>query len=183
MAQDSGAPRFTAIEEVKPRPYPIVPIPPSAWTPAGAKVVWARMAAHPWMLDDRAKGQFKGLMRGTLDGKVHWFELGKGLGLAHVYGGEEDGVADINVEMFGNRRRFLRVFGKSSTCRSIWVEAIMKWLKLRKLRAHVAVKNTATVRLIERCGFVREGWLRKEWIINGQPEDVYVYGLLRDEVK
>lgn len=44
-----------------------------------------------------------------------------------------------------------------------------------------ALTNSASARAIERVGAVREGVLRKAAKLFGQPDDVVVYGLLRDE--
>lgn len=52
---------------------------------------------------------------------------------------------------------------------------------LRRLEAQVNPANTASVHLLERLGFSREGLLRQRWVDKGQAYDVAAYGLLRDE--
>lgn len=54
-------------------------------------------------------------------------------------------------------------------------------LGLRRLEADVNPLNLASVRLLERLGFVREGLLRQRWITKGQVSDSLLFGLLRDE--
>jgi RimJ/RimL family protein N-acetyltransferase len=54
-------------------------------------------------------------------------------------------------------------------------------MELRKLEANVEAKNAASGGLLRHLGFTREGVLRERWIINGEPMDAEVYGLLRSE--
>ena len=54
-------------------------------------------------------------------------------------------------------------------------------LGLRRLEADVDPRNTASLRLLERLGFVREGHLRERWILGGEIQDAVFYGLLRRE--
>lgn len=53
-------------------------------------------------------------------------------------------------------------------------------LKLHRLEAGVMPSNHTSYKLLERCGFVREGLLRKNVHINGRWEDHYIYGLLNE---
>lgn len=50
---------------------------------------------------------------------------------------------------------------------------------LRKLAAFVHVDNAASRKVLEASGFVCEGVLREEYLIDGKPVDEAVYGLLR----
>jgi hypothetical protein len=172
--------RFTSLEEVPRRPFPIRPIPAAWWTPEKARDVWGRMASYNWMLSDTAKEEFEFVFRETMAGRIHWFELGRGLGIAHVYG-IENGVGCVNVEFFGNKREFFRVFGSGKSIRDSWIKSVMMLLKLRKLRAFIVNENQRSRRLALRMGFEEEGLLKKEWIIRGRPVDVWVYGLLGEE--
>lgn len=54
-------------------------------------------------------------------------------------------------------------------------------LGIRRLEAEVNPANAASVRVLERLGFTREGLLRQRWVTEGQAYDVAVYGLLRHE--
>ncbi len=56
-------------------------------------------------------------------------------------------------------------------------------LGLRRLEADVNPLNGASVRLLERLGFVREGLLRQRWVTKGVLGDSALYGLLRDEAR
>jgi len=54
-------------------------------------------------------------------------------------------------------------------------------LKLRRLEADVDPGNAASLRILERMGFVREGLLRERWDVGGQIGDTAFLGLLARE--
>ena len=54
-------------------------------------------------------------------------------------------------------------------------------LGLRRLEAEIDPRNTASLRLIERLGFTREGLLRQRWVAKGAARDVVIHGLLAHE--
>jgi RimJ/RimL family protein N-acetyltransferase len=54
-------------------------------------------------------------------------------------------------------------------------------LKLHRLEADVDPRNTRSIRLLERFGFQREGFLRERWLVAGGVQDTAFYGLLRRE--
>lgn len=56
-------------------------------------------------------------------------------------------------------------------------------LGLRRLEADVNPLNGASVRLLERLGFAREGLLRQRWVTKGEVCDSLIYGLLREEAR
>lgn len=51
-------------------------------------------------------------------------------------------------------------------------------LALRRVEADIDPRNTASCRLAERLGFVREGLLRERWHVAGELCDTAMYGLL-----
>ena len=63
--------------------------------------------------------------------------------------------------------------------------ALLKWgfetFDIEKIWAHIRTNNPAIFRVVEKLGFVIEGTLRQDAIINGQRIDLYHIGLLRDE--
>ena len=65
------------------------------------------------------------------------------------------------------------------------VEAIIhygfKLMNLNRIEALVATYNTASLRLLEKNGFVREGVLRNHYYINGVFEDSIVFSKLHEE--
>jgi ribosomal-protein-alanine N-acetyltransferase len=52
---------------------------------------------------------------------------------------------------------------------------------LSRLFAHVFASNPSSIRVLEKCGFVREGVLRQHARKDGVPLDEYVYGWLVGE--
>lgn len=61
--------------------------------------------------------------------------------------------------------------------------ALIRWafdtLDLNRIQAETDTRNTASARVLEKLGFVREGTLREDCIVNGDVSDTWVYGLLR----
>jgi RimJ/RimL family protein N-acetyltransferase len=56
-------------------------------------------------------------------------------------------------------------------------------LGLRRIEADVDPRNAASIRLLEKLGFRREGHLRQRWRVGDEVQDSLFYGLLRDERK
>jgi ribosomal-protein-alanine N-acetyltransferase len=65
------------------------------------------------------------------------------------------------------------------------VAAVLGWTfrpdRVNRVHAFVRVDNQRSERLLERCGFVREGCLRSYRVCRGQPHDFFIYGLLRSD--
>jgi ribosomal-protein-alanine N-acetyltransferase len=63
--------------------------------------------------------------------------------------------------------------------------AVLQWafetLDLNRVQAETDTRNTASARVLEKLGFVREGTLREDCVVNGDVSDSWVYGLLRRE--
>ena len=54
-------------------------------------------------------------------------------------------------------------------------------LGLRRLEADVDPRHARSIGLLEKLGFVREGFLRERWNVNGEIQDALFYGLLAKE--
>ncbi|HKX44784.1 MAG TPA: GNAT family N-acetyltransferase [Burkholderiaceae bacterium] len=54
-------------------------------------------------------------------------------------------------------------------------------LDLNRVQAETDTRNKASSRVLEKLGFVREGTLREDCIVDGEVSDSWVYGLLRRE--
>jgi len=61
------------------------------------------------------------------------------------------------------------------------VDKVFAETELRRLIAFVHDQNLASCRVLEKLGFQEEGLLREHYVINGEPKDEVVYGLLRRE--
>jgi RimJ/RimL family protein N-acetyltransferase len=55
-------------------------------------------------------------------------------------------------------------------------------LGLRRFEADIDPRNAASLALAERLGFIREGYLRERWLVNGEVCDSVVFGLLASEL-
>ncbi|WP_245601650.1 GNAT family N-acetyltransferase [Hamadaea tsunoensis] len=63
--------------------------------------------------------------------------------------------------------------------------ALLGWafetLDLNRVQSETDTRNGASARVLEKLGFVREGTLREDCVVNGDVSDSWVYGLLRRE--
>jgi [ribosomal protein S5]-alanine N-acetyltransferase len=63
--------------------------------------------------------------------------------------------------------------------------ALLEWafdtLDLNRVQAEADTRNRASGRVLEKLGFVLEGTLREDCVVNGDVSDSWVYGLLRRE--
>jgi len=61
--------------------------------------------------------------------------------------------------------------------------ALLQWafdtLDLNRMQAETDTRNTASSRVLEKLGFIREGRLREDCVVDGEVSDTWVYGLLR----
>jgi len=61
--------------------------------------------------------------------------------------------------------------------------ALLDWafhtLDLNRVQAETDTRNLASARVLEKLGFVREGELREDCIVNGDVSDSWIFGLLR----
>ncbi|MFI6480883.1 GNAT family N-acetyltransferase [Nonomuraea sp. NPDC050663] len=67
------------------------------------------------------------------------------------------------------------------------MQALLGWgfdtLDLNRVQAEADTRNVASARVLEKVGFVREGTLREDCVVDGVVSDSWVYGLLRREWK
>ena len=54
-------------------------------------------------------------------------------------------------------------------------------LEMHRIEADVDPRNASSIRMLERLGFQREGYLRERWQVNGEIQNALFYGLLRPE--
>ncbi|MFB7513021.1 GNAT family N-acetyltransferase [Streptomyces sp. NPDC056144] len=61
--------------------------------------------------------------------------------------------------------------------------AVLRWafdtLDLNRVQAEADTRNAASARVLEKLGFLHEGTLREDCVVNGDVSDSWVYGLLR----
>jgi RimJ/RimL family protein N-acetyltransferase len=65
------------------------------------------------------------------------------------------------------------------------VLAVLRWgfaeLALNRVHAFVMTTNARSIRLLEQCGFSREGTLREFRIARGEPKDFHLYATLAQD--
>jgi ribosomal-protein-alanine N-acetyltransferase len=78
--------------------------------------------------------------------------------------------------------------GRSFVGRGVMTEAIecllpfaFDGLRLHRLEAAIQPTNVPSMRVLEKCGFVREGYARRYLKINGEWQDHVLYGLLAED--
>lgn len=54
-------------------------------------------------------------------------------------------------------------------------------LNLHRIEADIDPRNGASLTSVERLGFIKEGYLRERWIVDGEICDTSLYGLLRSD--
>ena len=63
--------------------------------------------------------------------------------------------------------------------------ALLQWafdtLDLNRVQAETDTRNAASARVLEKLGFVWDGTLREDCVVNGEVSDSWVYGLIRRE--
>ncbi|QIX26389.1 GNAT family N-acetyltransferase [Nocardioides sp. JQ2195] len=63
--------------------------------------------------------------------------------------------------------------------------ALLRWafdtLDLNRVQAEADTRNLASRRVLEKLGFVQEGTLREDCVVDGDVSDSWVFGLLRRE--
>ncbi|MEX2271501.1 MAG: GNAT family protein [Vicinamibacterales bacterium] len=72
-------------------------------------------------------------------------------------------------------------YGYASDALTTLLRFAFEQLDLHRIEADPDPQNVASIRLIERQGFKREGYLRERYFLNGEPQAALAYGLLRRE--
>lgn len=67
----------------------------------------------------------------------------------------------------------------TTVVRNVCAFAFNKW-GLVKIEAHVFAGNPASARVLEKCGFVQEGFLRKHFFKDGRFLDVRLFALVKE---
>jgi len=80
---------------------------------------------------------------------------------------------EVSCKYWGN--------GYATEALSAFVDWVFKNTKLRRIIASVVAENLASVKVLEKNHFVREGVLRESAMHNNKIYDDYVYGLLKKE--
>ncbi|WP_409298499.1 GNAT family N-acetyltransferase [Peribacillus sp. SCS-26] len=68
--------------------------------------------------------------------------------------------------------------GAATEALSLLLHFAFETLKLRRVEAGVSPENAASIRVLEKAGFIREGLMREYLLINGRWKDHYLYAAL-----
>jgi ribosomal-protein-alanine N-acetyltransferase len=69
----------------------------------------------------------------------------------------------------------------TEAARAVIDAAFGSYDQLQRVRAHTDAENEASMRVLHKVGFMREGTLRKNQFVKGQFRDEAIFGLLRNE--
>jgi len=103
-------------------------------------------------------------------------ETGKIVGEIWVYLVENDRMAKVALRLARTHRG--RGLGTESL--SAMVRFCFEKTELRRLWTDVDVRNAASARMLEKCGFRREGLVRQGKMVNTWC-DYFLYGMLRED--
>jgi [ribosomal protein S5]-alanine N-acetyltransferase len=71
--------------------------------------------------------------------------------------------------------------GLGSEATGLLVSFAFERVGLRRLEADADPRNAGSLRLLQKLGFEREGYMRERWELAGEMQDAVVFGLLRRE--
>ncbi len=71
--------------------------------------------------------------------------------------------------------------GIATEALKLWTSMIFENTDIRKLTAFVAEQNLASIRVIEKVGYKREGLLREHYLVQNKPTNQIIFGLLCKE--
>lgn len=168
------------------------------WPQPADYAAWSALREHSrefltpwepaWPLDDLTRGAFRRRLkryaedqRGDLSYSFFIFRkdddsLIGGLTIANI----RRGVAQAGSLGYWMGEPFARNGYMTSAVRAIAPFAFGA-LSLHRLEAACIPTNTPSIRLLEKCGFTREGMARQYLCINGKWHDHLLYARLRDD--
>ncbi len=100
----------------------------------------------------------------------------KVIGELWVYLIENDRMAKVAIRL----SKDYHGKGYASEALSRMVDFCFTKTELRRLWTDVDVRNAASCRMLERCGFVREGLIREGKMVSSWC-DYYIYGILKED--
>lgn len=70
----------------------------------------------------------------------------------------------------------------TKTVKMVASTIFFEWPHLERLEGVVALDNIGSQRVLEKAGFVKEGVLRKYYLVKGKPKDTVMYSLLSTDL-
>ena len=102
---------------------------------------------------------------------------------------DDDPVGEVTVKDLDSNRPELTCWiapeyhgeGYGSEANALFIDYIFDTFEIRGLRARAFSSNAPSCTVLEKLGFTQEGTLRDHRFLDGEYEDVVLYGLLREE--
>ena len=161
------------------RPMNVTDIPAlKKWMPDGSIYTYwgkgpGKAEKHPELLFEKKERSTKSFHLGIAEK-----ETDEVIGDVWVYLIENDRMAQIAIRL-----------SKEKHCRGYGTEALSAMTgfcfentELKRLWTQVDVRNTASVRMLEKCGYTREGLIRQGKMVNTWC-DHYIYGILASDIR
>jgi len=127
---------------------------------------------NPALLFEKAQKPTKSFHLG-----IALMECGKVIGDIYVYLIENDRMASVSIRI--GRRYQGNGYGSEA------LQAMTKFCftntELKRLHAEIDVRNVASQKIFEHCGYTREGLVRQGKLVNTWC-DYYIYGILNTDV-
>jgi len=138
------------------------------------EMIWAKVLELG--LSDNWKGSYKAFCTQIIDSKTVILELPPMRAVYYISGVTPGGNADITIVVFdrsalGLRELYVRILHK-----------VMGDFNLQRVTAMIPDWNTIAQNLARKIGFTLEGILRQWGRSNGTPNDVLIFGLLKEEI-
>jgi hypothetical protein len=140
---------------------------------------WAKLQEYKTLFSDLTRYDLDNFINSVTSDYIHWYGIykdGEMLGLMWLEGIEQ--IIDCNIHLVFFDRS---TSDKVSIARRAMV-AIFDQYPLYRITAVLPDMYYATIRLVEKIGFTKEGKKRKAVLIRNQWRDLAIYGLLRKEV-
>jgi RimJ/RimL family protein N-acetyltransferase len=151
-------------------------------------------AMYRWMCDPEVAGNIGLTREPSLESTLAWIELQRTDASIEAFGilaGDEHigNVVLDQIDRYHGKARFsiylgeapTRARGAGTTAGYLALEWGFRELGLEKIWLTVHERNEIAIRSYERLGFVREGLLRGEFLLDGERLPLVYMGILRDE--
>lgn len=69
--------------------------------------------------------------------------------------------------------------GIATEALKLWINLLFETTELKKLTALVNEQNTASLRVMEKCGYAKEDFLKDHFLIQNKPSNQIKFGLLK----
>ena len=108
---------------------------------------------------------------------------------AIIFSGKVSGVVSLSFEQnyqicvlgYGIHGQLRGRGFSTEAARAVIDAAFSSCDRLQRIRAHTDADNEASMRVLQKIGFMKEGTLRKNQFVKGQFRDEAIFGLLRSE--